>query len=296
MPWHRASHSVTYAARLYMVAAEPLGEAMQAPPYLTTFVRRHRALLIFGAALVVLLALDYMATGSAYVSRAAGWARGAWSWMIAQTDAPSWAALVALTIFLAFANLYLKIALQAPDLQRRLRPAIFFNLAFAIYCSVYLLISVLAFTYLRDTAENVFLAVVGASLIGVGLGNADVKFGGISMLPLAEFLQNLEDVVRVGIGVELSELDVAKRARLRDNLVRFVPTEVLQRECRILGVSAERLEEISAQTAGDVETLAGLLAREIVTQSEANANRLIDDWWSRARRRSPGGRGSRRPD
>jgi hypothetical protein len=150
---------------------------------------------------------------------------------------------------------------------------------------VYLLISVLAFTYLRGSAENVFLAVVAASLIGVGLGNADVKFGGISLLPLAEFLQNLEDVVRVGIGVELSELDVAKRARLRDDLVRRVPAEVLVRECRILGVAAERLEEIAAQAGDDEETLAGLLAREIVAQSEANANRLIDDWWNRERRR-----------
>jgi hypothetical protein len=258
---------------------------MQAPPYLTTFARRHRALLIFGTIVVVLLALDYVVAGSFYVRTAARWGAGVWSWISAQTDARAWGALVVLTIFLAFANLYLKIALQAPDLQRRLRPAIFFNLAFAIYCSVYLLISVLAFTYLRGSAENVFLAVVAASLIGVGLGNADVKFGGISLLPLAEFLQNLEDVVRVGIGVELSELDVAKRARLRDDLVRRVPAEVLVRECRILGVAAERLEEIAAQAGDDEETLAGLLAREIVAQSEANANRLIDDWWNRERRR-----------
>lgn len=90
----------------------------------------------------------------------------------------------------------------------------------------------------------------------------------------------------VGVGVELSELDVAKRARLRDDLVRLVPLVVLERECRILEISAERMQEIAARAGDDAETLVGLLAREIVAQSEANANRLIDDWWARASRRS----------
>lgn len=259
---------------------------MQAPTYLTSFARRHRGLLLLAAIVIALLAIDYLAAGSALARATAGWAGAAWSWLIARNDARAWGLLVVLTVFLAFANLYLKIALQAPNLQRRLRPAVFWNIAFSIYCSVYLLISVLAFSYLRATADNVFVAVVAASLIGIGLGNADVKFGGISLLPLAEFLQNLEDVVRVGIGVELSELDVAKRARLRDDLVRLVPLDVLERECRILEVSAERMQEIAARAGDDAETLAGLLAREIVAQSEANANRLIDDWWGRASRRS----------
>lgn len=255
---------------------------MQTPPYLTSLVRRHRGLLVLAGAVLVLLALDYLVAGWAATRRVAGWATASWSWLGGQSDARAWALLVALTVFLAFANLYLKTALQAPNLQRRLRPAVFWNIAFSIYCSVYLLISVLAFSYLRATADNVFVAVIAASLIGIGLGNADVKFGGISLLPLAEFLQNLEDVVRVGIGVELSELDVAKRARLRDDLVRLVPLEVLERECRILEISAERMQEITARAGDDAETRAGLLAREIVAQSEANANRLIDDWWARA--------------
>jgi len=260
---------------------------MDARSYLSTVGRRHRTFLVVVVTLLLALAIDYFVVAFSMWSTGTSAIASLWAWFNGLTDPEPWFGLVALTFFLAFANLYLKIALQAPNLQRRLRPSVFLNVPFAIYCSVYLLISILAFTYLRGTADNPFVAVVAASLIGIGLGNADVKFGGFSLLPLSEFLQGLEGVVQVGIGVELSELDVAKRARLRDDLARLVPIRALERECRILGVPDDRLREMFEQVGDDDDTKAGLLAREIVAQSEANARRITDDWW-RPTRRSTG--------
>lgn len=245
------------------------------------FVRHHRTAVVVAAIAIIALLIDQFFAGAAMRQMVVrGWT-GVRTWFGELSEPEPWLALVALTLFLAFANLYLKIALQAPKLQRRLRPPVFFNMPFAIYCSVYLLISVMAFTLLRGTAGNDFVAVVSASLIGIGLGNADVKFGGFSLLPISEFLQGLEGVVQAGIGVELSELDVAKRARLRDDLASTVPLAALERECRFLGVTAETFANILDISGDDEATAAGLLAREIVARSEANARRIIDDWLRR---------------
>ena len=248
------------------------------------FARRHRAAIIVAATAAVALLADHFLAGAAMRGLAVRSWGAARAWFDGLTEPEPWLALAALTVFLAFANLYLKIALQAPNLQRRLRPPLFFTMPFAIYCSVYLLISIMAFTMLRDTIDSTFVAVVSASLLGIGLGNADVKFGGFSLLPISEFLQGLEGVVQASIGVELSELDVAKRARIRDDLAGVVPLDALRRECRFLGVEEQTFAKIQETAGDDQATEAGLLAREIVGRSEANALRIIDDWRRRPRR------------
>jgi len=189
-----------------------------------------------------------------------------------------------LTVFLAFANLYLKISLRAPDIQRRLRPPVFWNVPFSIYVGVYMLLAILAYFAFAQKLGNWFIEVTAAALLGIGIGNADIKFGGFSLLPLAEFLQGLEAVVEAGISREVNEFDIAKRSWLRDRLAELVPLEVLERECRILGYTDQQLEELRKSAGLDIlppdafqNNYKGVLAREIVKTSEANARRLIEE-------------------
>ncbi len=181
-----------------------------------------------------------------------------------------------LTIFLAFVNLYMKIAVKAPNIQRRLRPTVFLNTPFAAYLGVYLLLSALAYVFFFEDIEGPWLLpVAAAALLGIGVGNADIKFGGFSLLPLADFLQGLEAVAQAGISTQVQELDIAKRASLRDRLAATVHVSVLERECRLQGVEQEHLEKLRDLAGVSESTFAALLAREIVVKSELNAQRLI---------------------
>ena len=147
------------------------------------------------------------------------------------------------TLLLAFSNLYLKISIRAPNIQRRLTAGSFVNLPFAIYFAVYLLLSILAYTFLHNKITNWFVSIVLAAIVGIGAANADIKFGGMSLQPLAEFLQSLEAVVEAGISTNLNELDIAKRASLRDRLA-SVPKDRLERECIFLGLTTTDLSAL----------------------------------------------------
>lgn len=193
------------------------------------------------------------------------------------------------TLLLAFSNLYLKISIRAPNIQRRLTAGSFFNLPFVIYFAVYLLLAILAYTFLHGKITNWFVNIVLAAIVGIGAANADIKFGGMSLQPLAEFLQSLEAVVEAGISTNLNELDIAKRASLRDRLA-SVPKDRLERECIFLGLTTTDLSALQSKTSDDA-TYIGLLCIEVIKKSEANAWRLLAEsspdisryrirWWS----------------
>jgi hypothetical protein len=170
----------------------------------------------------------------------------------------------------------MKISLQAPNIQRRLSPSVFLNTPFIIYLGIYLLLATLAYTFLFPDLQGWwFVPVAASALLGIGVGNADIKFGGFSLLPLAEFLQGLEVVAQAGISYGVNEKDIEQRASLRDQLADDVATEVLERECRLLGLDEPKLQEFKVQSASSDATYRGLLAREIVSRSEANAHRII---------------------
>lgn len=196
------------------------------------------------------------------------------------------AILTALTVFLAFVNLYIKISIQAPKIQRRLRPVVFLNVPFAIYVALYWLLSLSAYLFFFAGTEGPWLAhVLAASLIGIGVGNADIKFGGLSLLPLAEFLQSLEAVAQAGLSVHINEHDIAKRASLRDRLSASASVNVLVRELLLLADVADaagrtrleqRIEELRRLAGKEDAIFRALLAKDIVAASEENAQRLID--------------------
>jgi hypothetical protein len=194
------------------------------------------------------------------------------------------------TLLLAFSNLYLKISIRSSNIQRRLTAGSFVNLAFAIYFAVYLLLAILAYAFLHGKISNWFVNIVLAAIVGIGAANTDIKFGGMSLQPLAEFLQSLEAVVEAGMGTDLNELDIAKRASLRDRLA-SVPKARLERECIFLGMATTDLATLQSKASDDA-TYVGLLCIEIIKKSEANAWRLLAEssrdasryrirWWSR---------------
>ncbi|HEV2962850.1 MAG TPA: hypothetical protein VG649_13555 [Candidatus Angelobacter sp.] len=179
------------------------------------------------------------------------------------------------TLFLAFANLYLKISVRAPDIQRRLRTGAFRSFPFAVYFGVYLLLAILAYIFLLGKVSNWFVGTILASIVGIAAANADIKFGGMSLQPLAEFLKALEAVVEAGISTNLNELDIAKRASLRDQLVRDVPKQRLEREYILLGLLQPDLQTLQSKAADDENIYKGLLSIEVIKKSEVNAWRLL---------------------
>ena len=194
------------------------------------------------------------------------------------------------TLFLAFSNLYLKISLRAPNIQRRLRPSSFASFPFSIYFGVYLLLAILAYTFLGGKVSDWFVRMLLAALIGIGAANADIKFGGMSLQPLAEFLQSLEAVVEAGLSTNLNELDIAKRASLHQ-LVAEVSKERLERECILLGLTPTDLQALQTRASNNDATYIGLLSIEVIKKSEANAWRLVAEsstsssryrirWWN----------------
>jgi len=206
-----------------------------------------------------------------------------WDWLTRNPQS-TWSGLLlfAMTLFLAYANLYLKISVRAPNLQRRLSPRVFVNVPFVLYFGVYLTLAVLARVFFLRDVEPWYVAILGSALIGIGAANTDIRFGGFNVQPLAEFLRSLEAVVEAGIATLINELDVAKRSGLRDQLASLIDPADLERECLILGIVQADLDKLKALAGADRATYNGLLARELVKTSEANAWRLID----RARERS----------
>ena len=200
-----------------------------------------------------------------------------WIWLTRDPQS-TWSGLLlfATTLFLAYANLYLKISVRSPNLQRRLSPRVFANIPFVLYFGVYFTLAVLARVFFLKQVQPWYVAILAAALIGIGAANTDIKFGGFSVQPLAEFLRSLETVVEAGIGTLINELDIAERSALRDQLASLIDQEVLERECRILGIVQSSLDNLKNLAGGDAGTYNGLLASELVRNSEANARRLID--------------------
>jgi len=188
----------------------------------------------------------------------------------------NYSALVVLTLFLAFANLYLKISTRAPDLQRRLGLRHFRNFPFLIYFCVYFFLAMLAFHFFLEKNANWSVAVAGAALAGITAANADIKFGGFSLQPLSDFLAALEAVVEASISTRLNESNIAQRASLRDQLISLFDAPRLEQECILIGHTRAELDA-QATLAGDHtnDTYKGLLAVLIIVNSEANARRLI---------------------
>jgi hypothetical protein len=231
-------------------------------------------------ALLGVLTAVWIVDRSYYNSRIAVWFWGCW------TQFGTWAAanwsrtevvvgLPLLTLFLGFANLYLKISVRAESIQRQLRPRVFLSIPFAVYFGAYLLLTILAYLALKNTIQSTFVAIIASALIGIGAANADVKFGGFSVQPLAEFLRGLEAVVESGISGRIGELDIASRAELRDELAKRIDIEVLERECILLGMTAEEIAALKQKANNNANTLRGLMAVEIVKKSEPNAKRLV---------------------
>jgi hypothetical protein len=186
--------------------------------------------------------------------------------------------LALLTLFLAFANLYLKVSTRAPDLQRRLSLRFFRNFAFLIYFSIYLFLALLAFHFFLEKNDSWVLAAAGAALAGITAANADIKFGGFSLQPLAEFLAALEAVVEASISTQLIEFNIARRASLRDRLVGSFNAARLEQECILIGHPRSVLNDQLALAGGTPnDVYKGLLAVLIIINSEANAHRLIDE-------------------
>jgi hypothetical protein len=183
--------------------------------------------------------------------------------------------LPAVTLLLAFANLYLKISTRAPALQRLLKPGAFANMPFAVYFAVYFLLAAFSYTFFGDKLGSHFAKIVVPALVGIGAANADLKFGGFNLQPFADFLQGLEAVVEAGISSRMNDLAIAKRASLRDELVEQADTPRLERECNLLGVAPQTLQTLHATANGDDVTYRGLLAGEIIKVSEADAWRLV---------------------
>jgi hypothetical protein len=180
-----------------------------------------------------------------------------------------------ITLLLAFSNIYLKISTRAPALQRLLKPGAFLNMPFAVYFLVYFLLAAFSYTLFGSKLTSHFAKILVPALVGIGAANADLKFGGFSLQPFAEFLQGLEAVVEAGISSRMNDLSIAKRASLRDQLVEQASTQRLERECNLLGVAGQTLQTLKAIANGDDLTYRGLLSGEIIKLSEADAWRLV---------------------
>jgi hypothetical protein len=233
---------------------------------------------------IVLVGLILLAVGLDYFASDFRCSRWCWKELQLIQNVPvadrtalgKYLALALLTMFLALANLYLKISTRAPDLQRLLSLRFFRNFAFLIYFSVYLFLAFLAFHYFLEKNTDWMLAVAGAALAGITAANADIKFGGFSLQPLATFLAALEAVVEASISTQLNESNIARRASLRDELCASFAADRLEQECILIGHTQADLDAQGATAGGKATgTYKGLLAVLIIVNSEANARRLI---------------------
>lgn len=259
------------------------------------WLRRHAFWLIFLGCWGVAYAIDALLLGHAVQKAVLGWL-----WDLVHSPAFTWGRvapfflLPVFVLFLAFVNLYLKISTGAPDLLGRLRPGAFRGLPFAIYFGVYFLLSALFFLLYYwpklmqpdpKAPQNWFVAVVFSALVGIGLANADLKFGGFNLQPLSQFLSALEAVVEASISRDVTAQRIASNAALRDSLVENVADNKLQAECILLGVTQAELANITTTAKGDGNILKGLMAAEIIKRSEPDARRLIEEalpaWQSR---------------
>lgn len=270
-------------------------ENSESPKPRFAWFRRHSFWLIFMVCLVLAYAVDYFLLKRAIQNTVIGWIMS-WVHSAAFTwgNVAPFVLLPLFVLFLAFVNLYLKISTDAPDLLGRLRPGAFKGLPFAIYFGVYFLLSALFFLLyywpkLHDPKApppNWFVAVVFSALVGIGLANADLKFGGFNLQPLSKFLSALEAVVEASISRDVNELRIATNAALRDSLVRTVEDNKLQAECILLGLTQAELANLVAIAKSDTNILKGLMAAEIIKRSEPDARRLIEEAlpdWQRPR-------------
>jgi hypothetical protein len=262
------------------------------------WLKRHTFWPIFLSCWALAYAIDYFLLGHAVQKAVLGWM---WAWV--HSPAFTWGRvapfllLPVFVLFLAFVNLYLKISTGAPDLVGRLRPGAFKGLPFAIYFGVYFLLSALFFLLyywpklmLPDpkAPQNWFVAVVFSALVGIGLANADLKFGGFNLQPLSQFLSALEAVVEASISRDVTAQRIATNAALRDSLVENVADNKLQAECILLGLTQAELANLVATAKGDTNILKGLMAAEIIKRSEPDARRLIEEALPAWQRRSSG--------
>ncbi len=257
--------------------------------------RRHSFWLIFLGCLALAYALDNFLLRGAIQNAVLGWI---WSWVHSTSftwgNVAPFVLLPLFVLFLAFVNLYLKISTGAPDLLGRLRPGAFKGLPFAIYFGVYFLLSALFFLLYywpkmhdpRAAPPNWFVAVVFSALVGIGLANADFKFGGFNLQPLSQFLSALEAVVEASISRDVTALRIATNAALRDSLVERLDDKKLEAECILLGLTQTELGALNATAKSDPTIMKGLMAAEIIKRSEPDARRLIEEAlpaWQRPR-------------
>ena len=258
------------------------------------WLQRNRFSILFLLCLILAWAIDYFPLSAVVEKTVLGWIM---SWV--RSDSFTWrnvgpfVLLPVFVLFLAFVNLYLKISTDAPDLLGRLRPGAFKGLPFAIYFGVYMLLSALFFLLyygpkLHDpkSPPNWFVAVIFSALVGIGLANADLKFGGFNLQPLSKFLSALEAVVEATISRDVNELRIARNAALRDSLASRVDDKKLVAECILLGLVQADLDKLENIANKDEGIMKGLLAAEIIKRSEPDARRLIDEAtpdWQRPR-------------
>ena len=255
------------------------------PRLIFEWLRRHSVGLIFLACVLLAYAIDYFLLNRAIQSTVVGWIR-AWvnSPSFTWGNVAPFVLLPVFVLFLAFVNLYLKISTGAPDLLGRLRPGAFMVLPFTIYVGVYLLLSAIFFLLyylpkLHDpkSPPNWFVAILFSALVGIGLANADLKFGGFSLQPLSKFLSALEAVVEASISRDVNELRIATNAALRDSLVTRVDDKKLEAEFILLGLTQEDLAKLKTLANTDARILKGLIAAEVIKRSEPDARRLIEE-------------------
>ena len=264
--------------------------------------KRHRFAIVFWGCVVLAWGVDHYLLGggilSTIIASAKSWVYGSsFTWR----NVGPYVLLPLFVLFLAFANLYLKISTDAPDLLGRLRPGAFKGLPFTIYFGVYFLLSMLFFLLyygpkLHDpkSPPNWFVAVIFSALVGIGLANADLKFGGFNLQPLSKFLSALEAVVEATISRDVNELRIATNAALRDSLAGHVDDNRLRAECILLGLTQNDLNNLSTAANNDAAILKGLMAAEIIKRSEPDARRLIEEAvpdWQPPRPSSRSGRG-----
>src|SRR6266849_4617673 len=138
----------------------------------------------------------------------------------------------------------------------------------------------------KAAPPNWFVAVVFSALVGIGLANADFKFGGFNLQPLSQFLSALEAVVEASISRDVTALRIATNAALRDSLVERLDDKKLEAECILLGLTQTELGALNATAKSDPTILKGLMAAEIIKRSEPDARRLIEEAlpaWQRPR-------------
>jgi hypothetical protein len=179
---------------------------------------------------------------------------------------------------LAVVNIYVKTASRVPELFE-LRLRVFLNLAFALYAATCILFALLAFVYFQSKISNGFVLVVLAGLVGVLAGNTEIKFAGQGLQPLVLLIQRLEAMVDTTIARRMGELEIAERARLRDQLTDQIPEAQLERELLLLGddVTAIELERLRQRAGDRGGVYRGLVAAEIIKRSEPNARRLLKE-------------------